>query len=221
MSTRNADELLSKVPPQMRTSELKDMVRAIAARRMGPGRGWYKPGQSRFSWAWLQTRLDTNKDGEIAPTEFSGPEGYFRRFDRDGSGTITKDDFDWTDESPYMQQVAQTEHLFRRLDLNSDGRLDRDEWMAAFERLGRNPEGASSDDVRKLLFPDDQLRERPSPEVLLAGLISGEIGSHQLGPSVGDRAPEFELHTHDGKQIVRLSQFRGRKPVVLIFGSFT
>jgi hypothetical protein len=38
---------------------------------------------------------------------------------------------------------------------------------------------------------------------------------------VGDPAPDFELATPDGAQRVRLSSFRGERPVVLIFGSYT
>jgi hypothetical protein len=38
---------------------------------------------------------------------------------------------------------------------------------------------------------------------------------------VGDAAPDFLLSTSDRKARVRLSSFRGRKPVVLIFGSYT
>ena len=38
---------------------------------------------------------------------------------------------------------------------------------------------------------------------------------------VGDAAPDFALKTPDGANVVRLSTFRGQKPVVLIFGSHT
>jgi thiol-disulfide isomerase/thioredoxin len=37
----------------------------------------------------------------------------------------------------------------------------------------------------------------------------------------GDKAPEFTLSTPDGARVVRLEEFRGKKPVVLIFGSYT
>ena len=37
----------------------------------------------------------------------------------------------------------------------------------------------------------------------------------------GDAAPDFDLPTHDKKSRVRLASFRGREPVVLIFGSYT
>jgi len=42
-----------------------------------------------------------------------------------------------------------------------------------------------------------------------------------LAPKVGDMAPDFELRDSNGENPVRLSDFRGKKPVGLIFGSFT
>lgn len=38
---------------------------------------------------------------------------------------------------------------------------------------------------------------------------------------VGDMAPDFALTTADGAATVRLSDFRGQKPVALVFGSYT
>ncbi len=41
-------------------------------------------------------------------------------------------------------------------------------------------------------------------------------------PNVGDPAPNFELpRLGDAEQTVRLSDFRGKRPVALIFGSYT
>ncbi len=37
----------------------------------------------------------------------------------------------------------------------------------------------------------------------------------------GDNAPDFLLESHDHKAKVQLSSFRGQKPVVLVFGSYT
>lgn len=37
----------------------------------------------------------------------------------------------------------------------------------------------------------------------------------------GDAAPEFDLPRERGEGTVRLSDFRGKKPVVLVFGSYT
>lgn len=40
-------------------------------------------------------------------------------------------------------------------------------------------------------------------------------------PKVGDPAPDFGLRDVNGEDPIRLSSFRGQKPIVLIFGSFT
>mgnify|MGYP001824618708 CR=1 FL=1 len=40
-------------------------------------------------------------------------------------------------------------------------------------------------------------------------------------PKAGDPAPDFELCDVDGEQSVRLSDFQGKVPVALVFGSFT
>ena len=42
-----------------------------------------------------------------------------------------------------------------------------------------------------------------------------------LAPNIGDKAPDFELRDIQGENPIRLSDFQGQMPVVLIFGSFT
>jgi len=39
--------------------------------------------------------------------------------------------------------------------------------------------------------------------------------------NVGDAAPDFSLETYDRKSRIQLSAVRGKKPVVLVFGSYT
>jgi hypothetical protein len=43
----------------------------------------------------------------------------------------------------------------------------------------------------------------------------------RYAPKVGGQAPDFTLNSSCGTETVTLSDFRGEKPVVLIFGSFT
>ena len=40
-------------------------------------------------------------------------------------------------------------------------------------------------------------------------------------PKVGDIAPDFNLRDANGQNPVRLSDYRKKMPVVIIFGSFT
>jgi hypothetical protein len=42
-----------------------------------------------------------------------------------------------------------------------------------------------------------------------------------LAPKAGDVAPDFELYDTKRENLIRLSNFRGKKPVALIFGSYT
>lgn len=42
-----------------------------------------------------------------------------------------------------------------------------------------------------------------------------------VAPKVGALAPDFTLKTVDGKKKERLSSYKGKKPVALIFGSYT
>ena len=44
---------------------------------------------------------------------------------------------------------------------------------------------------------------------------------NRLAPKHGDIATDFELYDINGENPVRLSDFRGKKPVALVFGSFT
>ena len=42
-----------------------------------------------------------------------------------------------------------------------------------------------------------------------------------LAPKEGAVAPDFDLADADGQERVRLSDFNAKKPVALVFGSFT
>ena len=42
-----------------------------------------------------------------------------------------------------------------------------------------------------------------------------------LTPKVGEPAPDFSLCDTNGELPIQLSDFKGKKPVALVFGSFT
>jgi len=65
---------------------------------------------------------------------------------------------------------------------------------------------------------------RHVPMALVWGVLPGPklwLWARQGTLRVGDRAPDFTLSTHDHKEHVTLSSFRGQRPVVLVFGSYT
>jgi hypothetical protein len=210
-------------------AEAARMLTAILqGSHMGPGEGWFGPGQGRYGWKWLAARCDANHDGKITREEFKGPADLFERLDRDHNGVLTADDFDWSERSPFMRQVDQAEFWFRKLDADSNGRLTREEWQAFFEKMAKGRDAITPEDLREGLFPPSPPPPpgkvppgMPSPLLLTVGLFKGEVGSPFPGPGVGQKAPDFTLPTQGGKRQITLSAYRGDRPAVLIFGSFT
>jgi hypothetical protein len=225
---QSAYQTVRGVLPDLGTPEIVEMVTAIAGgSQMGPGEGWFHDGQSRYGWQWLAARYDANHDGKITRQEFTGPSEVFERLDRDHDGTLTASDFDWSERSPFTQKSRPVGFWFRQIDRNSNGRISAEEWQAFFTRAAHGKDYLTVDDLREALplsppRPSAPPRNTgPSPLVLALGLLGGELGSFFEGPAVGQPAPNFTLKTHDGKREVTLSAFRGKKPVVLVFGSFT
>ncbi len=52
-------------------------------------------------------------------------------------------------------------------------------------------------------------------------LMSGQKALDSKAPRAGDMAPDFTLHDIQGKDAITLSDFRAKKPVALVFGSYT
>jgi hypothetical protein len=220
---------------KVRPAEISEMIWAIfSGSQMGPGEGWFKDGQSRYSWAWLAERCHADPDGPITREEFKGPAELFPRLDANRDGVLTKADFDWSSGSPLMRGRQMSGQWFRMIDANSNGRITQDEWNAFFKRIAKGKDYLTPDDLRDALptsppprppppkdAANSSAADGPSPLTLVSGLLSGELGSFHEGPSIDDMAPDFTLKTQDGKQQFALSQFRGKMPVVLVFGSFT
>ncbi len=51
--------------------------------------------------------------------------------------------------------------------------------------------------------------------------LNWQLSLDSKSPKVGDIAPDFELQDPEGNVRVRLSDFRGKRPVALVFGSYT
>jgi Ca2+-binding EF-hand superfamily protein len=218
--------------PKMPRSEAVEMIEMIMSGKMGPGKGWFHPGQSRLGWSWLAARFDADKDGKITREEFRGPARLFDRLDRDYDGVLTRADFDWSNFSEFAQKSGYVRYFFSLFDTNSNGRVSPKEWEAAFQRAARGKDHFTPEDLYRLLFPpapppvlakgaEVKKSDGPTPPVLLKGLFDGELGSPFEGPRVGQRAPLFTLPAHDGSAKVSLADHVGKKPIVLIFGSFT
>ena len=71
--------------------------------------------------------------------------------------------------------------------------------------------------TRKRLF--DAAQENIDPDVALA--LDGVAQRDQSGPNEGEMPPDFELKRLGSDETVRISDFRGKRPVAMIFGSYT
>ena len=213
-------------PPRHRGDFLRMWDAILSGQPPVAGFGWFGPAQTRYTWDRLKAR-DKNNDGRITTSEFGGPAELFQALDRDGDGAITADDLDWSDDSRYARQMEMAERLLRRADGNGNKRVSREEWAKLFDELARDKKELETEDLRRLLFPPRRggppsgMSGMPPKAVLLYGLLTGEIGSGAVGPGLDAPAPDFTLTSPDGKTTITLSEFRGQKPVALIFGSFT
>jgi len=191
------------------------------------GVGWYDPGQSRYDWPWFTDRFDTNRDRRLSKEELKGE--WFTRLDRDRDGVVTADDFDWSDKSSWAKQTGVSLRFFRAIDGDGSGKLNETEVLEYFKKLAGEKGHVNPDDLRDALLQAAAVEsgkgkakaKRVTDEGWMKGLFAGDLGSPLDGPRVGRAAPDFTLTTQDGKKQVTLSDYRDKRPVVLVFGSFT
>ena len=212
-------------------AEMLVMVLKGQTMRMGPGTGWFRDAQKKYDWLWLLDRFDINADRVVQLAELPASpqrEFYFTRLDLNRDGELTGIDFSRNSYSvnPFAKQT------FTRLDTDSNGRLSQEEWQKFFSRSDRDERGfLTPEDFQAAFSPapprPGPANQPPRPSQMppttywLNMLVNGELGSLSNGPNVGDPAPDFKLTTYQGDTEVALSSFKGTKPVVLIFGSFT
>jgi thiol-disulfide isomerase/thioredoxin len=226
VAAATAAEIEKEYAGKPQPEAVKMLLAILKGSLMGAGDGWFGPAQSRYTWAWLAEKhgLDATAKG-ITRDTFAGPPDLFARLDRDGDGTVTPADLDWSEKSPYLQQAAMVTRFFRRMDMDGDSKLSREDFDAFLKRAGGGKDYLTPDDLKAALLatgPGGFLPgDRPSIPMLVDGLYSSELGSLQEGPAVGEAAPDFELKTADGAEAVKLSKLVGPKPVVLVFGNFT
>lgn len=143
----------------------------------------------------------------------------FARLDHDGSGALDASEFaNATDDLPWGGPGEAWELLLAAMDA---------------------PEGAQApapeDEPVELASPDgliahEELSQYHASMADKAGILRGspgvaprsvELGRASDGPPVGTLAPDFALAPPSGGERARLSALRGKKPVALIFGSYT
>ena len=101
-----------------------------------------------------------------------------------------------------MQQRNPWELMAAAIDTDGDAAISFDEYAIFFE---------AQDDGDLVWEVESSFGFEPEERASRA----------KSGPHEGTRAPDFTLALHDGSGKVTLSSFQGKKPVALIFGSYT
>ncbi len=119
------------------------------------------------------------------------------------------------------------------MDADSDGRISQQEWAEGFPKLAKDKAFLTQLDLMEMLSgrptPTPAQTSRgasgsasPAKNQRLNCFCRGEsLCFWQEAPRVNQPAPDFSLRTSDEKRQVRLSQFKGHRPVVLVCGSCT
>ena len=247
LAINGAAELLGRLKPE-RLATLADMIEqdwpnrpewaemALAVMRgqaMQPGAGWWRATEKKYGWTWLKRKYDKNSNNIVEKDEFpaGAPSDLFlRRLDRDLDGKITTADFDvsvFQGASPSAARARLAEFLFFRFDTDTNGQVTNEELAAFFSRTDREKSSfLTAEEIMEALDDGEAAQtpsesHGPSTSEQLTMFFSGQLGWFEEGPKLGDVAPDFTLSTHDQKSSFSLSGSRDKKPVVIIFGSFT
>ncbi|MFC1534570.1 hypothetical protein ACFL7M_14540 [Thermodesulfobacteriota bacterium] len=104
--------------------------------------------------------------------------------------------------------------LIRVLDSHKGGMLSKGEFSGPVNVL-KSPDKEDGGFIVSI--------EVPSRGLLVSASASGNRRPSRIdkAPKVGDIAPTFKLMSLDGKQAFDLEKYRGKRPVVLFFGSYT
>jgi hypothetical protein len=204
--------------------EWGDMAVAILrGEALERGKAWWHPAANRFGWQWLQARKGPGPDGRIARADLGADDLLFERLDRDGDGFLSAADF-----APARRKDSPgADDVFFKLDRDSNGRVSFEEMKKFFQEADGGGLGyLTRDDLRQAFFDPEAAGDGggddlPSPWLMLYMLFTRQLGSLSEGPALGDLAPDFRLPALDGSSQRTLSASRGKRPVVLIFGSFT
>ena len=183
--------------------------------------------------AQILAQYDKNGDGFLEKDEF--PQRMLDRFqqmDADSDGKVSLEELrrvaglGANGRPAANPSTAEKDSLLGYLDTSGDGELSAEEIAAAAERLGtldKNEDGKlDRDELAPLSRPaagNNGGRNRGKPGEIITPAAKGERIADKL--KVGDVAPEFSLPRLSGKGAVSLAALRNKKPVVLIFASYT
>jgi thiol-disulfide isomerase/thioredoxin len=92
-----------------------------------------------------------------------------------------------------------------------------------FNKLAKDKDYLDEEDLERFIYLPRVLKTQAEykSRATHRKFLLDDDGNLPTGPEPGALAPDFDLQSPDGATRVKLSSFRGKKPVVLIFGCLT
>jgi hypothetical protein len=147
-----AVEMLEKEYPEPRPEAARVLIAILKGSQPDGTDGWFGPARTRYTWARLAERNGVEpKTGSVAVLD---------ALDRDGGGTMTAGDLDWSDRSPDVMRANPLTRLFRRSDVSGDGKLTREERDERFERGADGKDSFTADELRRAPLPHNPARSK-------------------------------------------------------------
>jgi hypothetical protein len=108
---------------------------------------------------------------------------------------------------------AERDHIMTRL-----SPAERDQFRRIIQDMRVRAKAASGHAVtaRQVLASQGDALSPP-----LRAALEAVVARDEMGPQVGEYPPDFCLKRLGADDRVRLSSFRGQRPVALVFGSYT
>ena len=103
----------------------------------------------------------------------------------------------------------------KAMDRDGNGKIERSEVservLRMFMRLDANGDGVANE--KEIIAFQERMRSRAN--------LNDKESRRDDAPAVGALAPQFTLKRMESDDTVDLASFKGKKPVVLVFGSYT
>jgi Ca2+-binding EF-hand superfamily protein len=187
--------------------------------RLGGGRPGIPPNP-------IVTALDADGDGVISAAELKNASAALKKLDKNNDGKISPDEVRPSGRfggapGGFGRRPSPAE-MITRFDKNSDGKINKNEIPEQMARFLGRADANNDGDITKAELTKMFENFRPGGGRPGGGRPgSGLPGTTSAAAEAGKPAPDFKLKSLDGKREVQLSSFAGKRPVALIFGSYT
>jgi len=162
---------------------------------------------ARSTWDYLAEKYDADEDGEITPEEYGRDETHFKRLDVDSDGVISKTEIDERDRASRAER---------------GGRGGRGGRFGGGRGAGgrRGPRGEGEEGTSRGVAPLEG-SEAPDFELLVLSEKTSAKDADAENEETTEEKGEGETVAEKKAKKLKLSSFEKKRPVAMIFGSYT